>query len=70
MFLYPSSMNGVRRERSSIDNVIDSVTSIEQMKVVNRKTTAVVVDIKSAFDSVKHNAILQDRKAIVFGGRV
>lgn len=63
-------MSGFRREKSSIDNVLTLVSSIEEMKIQKKKITALFIDIKAAFDTVEHNAILLDMKNIGFEGPV
>lgn len=67
---YPNIMSGFRRGRNSIDSVIDLVTSVEQSKSEGRICAAVFLDIKSAFDSITHNAIFESLEELGLGGHI
>lgn len=63
-------MTGFRKGRSSIDSVIDLVTTVEHQKRRRRLTAAVFLDIKGAFDNVLHDAILNALEEYGIGGRM
>lgn len=63
-------MNGFRQNRSAIDNIIALVSSLEEELNSGHIPTAVFLDIKSAFDSVYHDAILASLIALGLGGRL
>lgn len=68
--VYPDAMTGFRKGRSSIDSVIDLVTTVEHQKRRHRLTAAVFLDIKGAFDNVLHDAILNALEDYGIGGRM
>lgn len=63
-------MTGFRRGRSSIDNVIDLTTYIQQQKCLKRISVALFLDVKGAYDNVTHEAILESLEAVGIGGRM
>lgn len=68
--IYPEAMSGFRSGRSAIDNVIDLITCVEH-GISERKTTiAIFLDIRKAFDSVEHAAILTALSEHGIGGRI
>ncbi|KAK8769894.1 hypothetical protein V5799_013642 [Amblyomma americanum] len=68
--LYPDMMTGFRRGRSSIDSVIDLISTVEHEKRSRRLVAAVFLDIKGAYDNVLHDAILDALDDIGVGGRM
>uniref|UniRef100_L7M0K7 Putative tick transposon n=1 Tax=Rhipicephalus pulchellus TaxID=72859 RepID=L7M0K7_RHIPC len=68
--VYPDVMTGFRNGRSSIDSVIDLITTVEHQKRRHRLTAAVFLDIKGAFDNVLHDAILNALEDYGIGGRM
>lgn len=68
--IYPEIMAGFRRGRSSIDNVIDLVTYIQQQKSLKRLSAALFLDVKGAYDNVTHEAILNALEFVGIGGQL
>lgn len=56
-------MSGFRRSCSSVDNMVDMVTSVQEQKMQNNVTVAVFVFVKGAFDNIKRAAILRNDEA-------
>lgn len=67
--IYPATMTGFRQGRSSIDNVVDLVTHVDDQKLRGKITIAVFLDVRGAFDNIKHSAVLRGLKTIGIGGR-
>lgn len=61
-------MNGFRRGRSSIDGVVDLVSFVEKERQRRRLVGAIFWDIKGAYDSILHEAILDALEDIGVGG--
>lgn len=68
--IYPDAMAGFRRGRSSIDNVIDLVSSVQHEKSLRRLSAAMFLDVKGAYDNVTHRAILDALGDVGLGGLV
>lgn len=56
--VFPDEMAGFRRHRSSMDAVLDLVTTVEQAKSRRRIVMAVFLDVKRAYDTVSHTHVL------------
>lgn len=67
--IYPDTLTGFRRGRSSIDNVVDLVTYVEFQKACKRLSAALFLDVKGAYDNVTHEAILKALEVIGLGGK-
>lgn len=67
---YPATMTGFRQGRSSIDNVIDLVAHVEDQKLRGKFTIAVFLDVRGAFDNIRHSAVLQGLKSVGISGRL
>lgn len=68
--IYPEEMNGFRQNRSAIDNVIALISSVEEELACGNTPTALFLDIKAAYDSVYHKAILEALETLGLGGRL
>ncbi|KAM7311019.1 uncharacterized protein ISCGN_007927 [Ixodes scapularis] len=68
--VFPECMSGFRRGRSAIDGVVDLVSDVEQHRSRRLSTVAVFLDIKAAFDSVEHSAILTSLIKLRVRGRI
>lgn len=68
--IYTNSMGGFRRGRSSVDNIIDLLTSVECEKRRRYVTTALFLDVKGAFDCIEHQAILNALSDIGVNGHL
>lgn len=54
--LNPDVMPGFRQRRSSIDGIVDLVSSIGYLAVKHRFSGVVFLDIKGAFESISHGS--------------
>lgn len=68
--IYPNSMAGFRRDRSSIDNVVDLVSYVQHERSRKRLSAALFLDVKGAYDNVLHESILDALATVGLGGRV
>lgn len=65
---FPEVMQGSRQGRSAIDNVIDLVTETQQARAEGHMTGAVFLDVKKAYDSVSHSAVIATLQEAGIGG--
>lgn len=63
-------MTGYQNKRSSVYNVFDLVSSIQQHKTERYATTVICLDVKGAFDNFHHYAIPRSLTAIANLGRM
>lgn len=68
--IYPPSMSGFRKGRSSIDNVIALANCVRRSKAERSLIIAVFLDVKGAFDNVTHEAIHSALRSIGIAGRM
>ena len=68
--IYPDTMAGFRRGRSSIDSVIDLITFVEHEKGRKRLCASLFLDVKGAYDNVTHEAVLAALEDVGVGGRM
>ncbi|XP_064485178.1 uncharacterized protein LOC135397505 [Ornithodoros turicata] len=66
---FPEAMAGFRQGRSSIDNVIDIVSSTQQARSEGKLTVAVFLDVMKAYDSVLHSTIVATLQEAGVGNR-
>lgn len=68
--IYPQEMNGFRRHRSAVDNIIHLVSSVQEELDSRSIPIAIFLDLKQAFDSATNAAMLTALAAHGFGGRL
>lgn len=61
-------MTGFIQDRSSIDNVKDLVTRVEDQTLRGKITISVFHDVQGAFDNLTHSGVFQGLKTIVIRG--
>lgn len=67
---FPEALAGFRQGRSSIDNVIDVVSSVQQAQSEGKLTAAVFLDVMKAYDSVLHSAVVATLQESGVGARM
>lgn len=67
---YPECMTGFRKNRGTIDSIIDLVATIQHQRPRGNLTCALFLDIKQAFNAVTHQAILSSAAEIGITGRL
>lgn len=68
--IFPEEMSGFRRQRSSMDSVLDLVTAVEHAKSRRRLVVAVFLDVRRAYDTVSHPYVLQALQRATVSSRV
>ncbi|XP_064482935.1 uncharacterized protein LOC135395773 [Ornithodoros turicata] len=66
---FPEAMAGFRQGRSSIDNVVDIVSSTQQARSEGKLTVAVSLGVMKAYDSVLHSTIVATLQEAGVGNR-
>ncbi|WP_410469846.1 RNA-directed DNA polymerase, partial [Bradyrhizobium sp. 33ap4] len=68
--VFPQEMAGFRRHRSSLDPVLDLVSTVQQARAHRRIVVAVFLDIKRAYDTVSHVCVLHALRTFGLSGRM
>ncbi|XP_076397892.1 uncharacterized protein LOC143266150 [Megachile rotundata] len=64
-----SNQNGFRKGRSTMDNISILVNGIRESRGKGRKVVAAFVDVKSAYDNVRHEGMIRRLEELNFRGK-
>ena len=68
--ILPNEITGFRQKVSSVDSIVDFISSVEEARANQHTTLAVFFDVEKAFDNVNIPSILHNLSVMGITGRI